>query len=93
MVRSDSRGPPPRIRGTWLTVRDVAAVLHVSEDTVRRWIRSERMEAKFFGGRAGYRVRRADLQKFLRHSAERPDTRRRKAGLTKGRSEWQRQDP
>ena len=52
-------------RAEWLTVRDVAGLLHVGEDTVRRWIRGKRIEAKFFGGRTGYRIRNADLHVFL----------------------------
>ena len=52
-------------RAEWLTVRDIAALLHVGEDTVRRWIRAKRIEAKFFGGRTGYRIRNTDLAVFL----------------------------
>ena len=70
MAESGEPGQRPRVRRTnWLTVRDVAQLLHVKEDTVRRWIRQERLTATFFGGRTGYRIRRADLQKFLRDSA------------------------
>ena len=56
---------PLLTRAEWLTVRDIAALLHVREDTVRRWIRGKRIEAKFFGGRTGYRIRNADLHVFL----------------------------
>ena len=56
---------PQGSRPEWLTVHDVAGLLHVGEETVRRWIRTERIEAKFFGGRTGYRIRRADLEVFL----------------------------
>ncbi len=52
-------------RAEWLTVRDIAGLLHVGEETVRRWIRTKRIKAKFFGGRAGYRIRDADLRVFL----------------------------
>ena len=66
MAASDTRGRPRRSRSAeWLTVRDIAGLLHVSDGTVRRWIRAEGMEAKFFGGRTGYRVRRSDLEAFL----------------------------
>lgn len=67
MAEPGAPGQRPRVRRTaWLTVRDIAQLLKVKEDTVRRWIRQERVAATFFGGRAGYRIRRADLQKFLR---------------------------
>ncbi len=76
MTESGEPGQRPRVRRTdWLTVREVAQLLHVKEDTVRRWIRQESLAATFFGGRTGYRIRRADLRKFLNHSA-RPRVRR-----------------
>ncbi len=56
---------PYRSRSEWLTVRDIADLLFVGEETVRRWIRTERINAKFFGGRTGYRIRRSDLKVFL----------------------------
>ncbi len=68
MTESDRGGRRPRSSRRWLTVRDIAALLHVSESTVRRWIRKEKLTANFFGGRIGYRIRRADLQEFLRRS-------------------------
>ena len=70
MAESGEPGQRPRVRRTdWLTVRDVSHLLRVKEDTVRRWIRQQRLTATFFGGRTGYRIRRTDLQKFLRDSA------------------------
>ncbi len=48
-----------------LTVADVADLLQVDEQTVRRWIRAGRLVAHNFGGKAGYRIRRADLEAFL----------------------------
>ncbi len=52
-------------RREWLTVQEVAAELQVHEETVRRWIRDGRLAAHRFGGKAGYRIQRADLQDFL----------------------------
>jgi excisionase family DNA binding protein len=49
----------------WLTVAEIAEHLKVSDQVVRRWIRQGRIEAQNFGGRAGYRVRSSDLEKFL----------------------------
>ena len=49
----------------WLTVHDVVRLLGVHEDTVRRWLRAGRLKGRNFGGKAGYRIRRADLDAFL----------------------------
>ena len=69
---------PLLTRAEWLTVRDIAALLHVGEDTVRRWIRAKKIEAKFFGGRTGYRIRNANLQVFLQEQIQgRPGASRR----------------
>lgn len=54
-----------------LTVAEVADQLQVDEQTVRRWIRQGRLEAHNFGGKAGYRIQRSDLQKFLAQTKER----------------------
>jgi len=71
MAEMGSAQEPQRSRPEWLTVHDIAALLHASEDTVRRWIRAGRLRANFFGGRIGYRVTDSDLQEFLRqHSPE-----------------------
>ena len=60
-----------RSQGDWLTVRDVAGLLQVSPPTVRRWVRHHRVEGILVGGRAGYRIRRGDLEAFLRGAAAR----------------------
>lgn len=52
-------------REEWLTVQDVVRLLGVHEDTVRRWLRSGQLKGRRFGGRAGYRIRRTDLDTFL----------------------------
>lgn len=48
-----------------LTVAEVAEVLRVDEQTVRRWIRQGRLAAHSLGGKAGYRIQRRDLHRFL----------------------------
>ncbi len=53
-----------------LTVTEVADFLQVDEQTVRRWIRDGRLAAHRFGGKAGYRIERADLQAFLAKTRE-----------------------
>ena len=53
-------------REQWLSVPDVAKLLDVSEETVRRWIRTRTLPVLDLGGpKAGYRIREADLDKFL----------------------------
>lgn len=54
-------------REEWLTVPDVAKRLIVSEETVRRWIRSGALPVLDLGGpKVGYRIREADLESFLK---------------------------
>ena len=49
----------------WLTVSQVAEYLQVTEETVRRWIRRGDLPVLDLGGpRAGYRIRRDDLEAF-----------------------------
>jgi PAS domain S-box-containing protein/excisionase family DNA binding protein len=50
----------------WYTVTDVAELLQVTEETVRRWIRRMELPAMNLGGpRAGYRVYPSDLERFI----------------------------
>ncbi len=50
----------------WLTVERVAQLLDVTEETVRRWIRAGDLSVLDLGGRkAGYRIRRSDLDRFI----------------------------
>ncbi len=71
MARTPARARSPT-RTEWLTVRDVAVLLRVGEGTVRRWIRAERLKAKFFGGRIGYRISDRDLETFLANGGPNP---------------------
>ena len=49
-----------------LTVREVAERLRSSPETVRRWLRQGRLRGFRPGGtKLGYRVREAELQRFL----------------------------
>lgn len=55
-----------RSGSNWLTVTDVAELLQVTEETVRRWIRRSELPALNLGGpRAGYRVYPSDLERFI----------------------------
>jgi excisionase family DNA binding protein len=47
----------------WLTVDDIAKELNVSIETVRNWIRKNRLIAYRVG--RDYRIKRIDYEKFL----------------------------
>jgi excisionase family DNA binding protein len=49
-----------------LDVEKVAEELGVHVDTVRKWIREKQLRAVKLGRRGGYRIRRSDLDEFLR---------------------------
>jgi excisionase family DNA binding protein len=49
----------------WLTADEVARELRVHIQTVRRWIKQDGLPAVLFGRRAGYRIKRSDLDAFL----------------------------
>lgn len=62
---------------TFLTVVEVAGVAKVSQETVRRWLRSNRLPGRLIGGtRAGYRIKRSDLLRFLEGEGPGQDARR-----------------
>ena len=69
MAEFPSRVERPMSHTEWLRVRDIALLLHVREGTVRKWIRTEGLDARFFGGRTGYRVNEVDLREFLRQKS------------------------
>jgi excisionase family DNA binding protein len=46
-------------------VKDVAKILSVDEETIRRWIRDRKLNAEMIGGRIGYRINFKELDKFL----------------------------
>lgn len=50
----------------WLNVQDIAEMLQIKDETVRRWIRRHELPVLELGGpRAGYRIRRDDLDHFI----------------------------
>jgi excisionase family DNA binding protein len=49
----------------WYTVEQIAELLQVHHDTVRRWLRTGALKGRGFGGRTGWRVRESDLRRFL----------------------------
>ena len=48
----------------WLSVEDVAQMLKMDEETVRKWIRRKDLRAYKFG--RDYRIRREDFDQFVR---------------------------
>lgn len=48
-----------------LGIADVSDRLKVNEKTVRKWIKEGKIEAANLGHRIGFRVREADLERFL----------------------------
>jgi excisionase family DNA binding protein/PAS domain S-box-containing protein len=50
----------------WLSVREVARLLQVNDETVRRWIRRKDLAVlETWDSRAGYRISRDDLDHFI----------------------------
>lgn len=50
----------------WLTVKQVAAHLNLTEETVRRWIRAGEIPVLELPSRkAGHRIRQSDLDTFI----------------------------
>lgn len=49
-----------------LTVPEVAKLLKLNEQTIRRWLRTGRLKGHSLGSRqAGWRVRRSDVDELL----------------------------
>jgi len=48
-----------------LTVEDVAEIVGVHRETVRRWIRRGDLVGVYLGNRAGYRISESDLRAYL----------------------------
>ena len=49
----------------YYSVKEIAKLLSVNEETVRRWIRGEKLEAERGSGRQGSKVTSESLAKFL----------------------------
>jgi excisionase family DNA binding protein len=49
----------------YLTVAEVAEILRVERDLVRRLCSSKQLKATKFGGRQGWRIARHDLDAFM----------------------------
>jgi excisionase family DNA binding protein len=50
-----------------LTVPEVAERLRINEETVRRWLRTGKLQGVRLGGtRAGYRIAESEVERLLR---------------------------
>ena len=61
----------------YLTTADVAALLKVHPETVKNWLRSGELSGVVLSDRAGWRVRRGDVDRFLEARRERGPIERR----------------
>ncbi|MGI8826678.1 MAG: helix-turn-helix domain-containing protein [Chloroflexota bacterium] len=52
-----------------LTVADVAALLRVTDETVRTWLRTNQLHGYNLGGRTGWRVPTSEIPRFLRENS------------------------
>jgi len=49
----------------WLTTGEVAKLLKVHPETVKRWLRGGVMRGSFLSDRAGWRVAREEVDRFM----------------------------
>lgn len=59
----------------WLTVKQVAEQLQVHPETVRDWLRAEKLKGIRISRRAGWRIRPEDVQAFLEGGGDADDRR------------------
>ncbi len=53
-----------------LTVQQVADMLQVHPETVRRWLRDGELDGTPLGGKSGWRIRRSRVEAFLMQRSE-----------------------
>lgn len=53
-----------------MTVEQIAEELQVNIETVRRWLRSKELRGTRLSSQAGWRVRREELDRFLRERGD-----------------------
>ena len=49
----------------WLKVRDVAELLRVDPETVRRWLRNGALKGSLLSDRGGWRIQRSEVDRFM----------------------------
>lgn len=64
-MRKDTDGSTSEV-ATLLTLRQAATYLNVHDDTLRRWIKEERLPAVKVGKGGYYRIRQSDLDGMVR---------------------------
>jgi excisionase family DNA binding protein len=52
----------------YYTIGQVAEKFGVSEETVRRWIRSEKIKAEYLGGANGYKISAEAIEEFIKEN-------------------------
>ncbi len=52
----------------YLTVEEIAQEMRVTDETVRRWLRSGQLVGLNLGRKAGWRIERPDLEDFIQRS-------------------------
>ena len=79
MFLGEMQSNPNRQNGAWLTIRELADQLHVSRDTVERWIHDGQLRAVDVGTlarngaqRVFWRIDPDDLEVFLEGRANKP---------------------
>jgi excisionase family DNA binding protein len=50
----------------WMTTNEVAQLLKVNPETVKRWLRSGDMRGSMLSDRAGWRISRDEVARFMR---------------------------
>jgi len=64
-----------------LTVAEVAQRLKLSPETVRRWLRSGRLEGVIFSDAAGYRIRASEVARLVAGSPKTAERRGEEAAV------------
>ena len=54
----------------WLTVEEVAARLKMHPETVRRWLRAEKLDGIWLSDRGGWRISQEAFARFLAQQRE-----------------------
>lgn len=49
----------------WLTTQEVADLLKVNPETVKRWLRVGDMQGSLLSDRAGWRIARSEVARFM----------------------------
>lgn len=52
----------------YFTVKDISSILSVNEETVRRWIREDKLYAERGSGRQGSKISEESLKRFLKNN-------------------------